>query len=94
MANDATTSPPGTVIDMGSLRTESTAPTVELTRRRIRAGLATTATAPISNTPGPSSRLSADEARMLARIASDRRNGFMVSAVDVDFLLEVIGRMQ
>lgn len=39
-----------------------------------------------------SSRLSAAEARTLARITKDRRNGFMVSACDVDFLLEVIGR--
>ena len=37
-------------------------------------------------------RLTADEQRTLARIAKDRRNGFMVSAPDVDFLLEILER--
>lgn len=37
--------------------------------------------------------LSPDEAKLLARIAKDRRNGFMVSARDVDFLLEIIERL-
>jgi len=40
-----------------------------------------------------SSLLSADEARRLARIARDRANRFMVSAPDVDFLLDVIVRL-
>ena len=43
-------------------------------------------------TPDRSLQLSDAEARTLARIRKDRRNGFMVSAVDVDFLLEVIAR--
>ena len=37
--------------------------------------------------------LSADEEQKLARIARDRANRFMVSAVDVDFLLDVIVRL-
>jgi hypothetical protein len=36
--------------------------------------------------------LTESEQKKLRRIRKDRRNGFMVSAVDVDFLLEVIGR--
>jgi len=35
----------------------------------------------------------ADEAHKLYRIRKDRANRFMVSAVDVDFLLEVIERL-
>ena len=46
-----------------------------------------------SATPARSSPLSADEARNLARIARDRANRFMVSGPDVDFLLDVIARM-
>ena len=46
-----------------------------------------------SATPDRSSLLSADEARTLARIARDRANRFMVSSTDVDFLLDVIARM-
>jgi hypothetical protein len=45
-------------------------------------------------TPDRSSPLSDAEAKTLARIRKDRRNGFMVSAVDVDFLLEVIERFR
>lgn len=93
MANAATNSPPGTVIDMENLRTESTAAAEERTRRRIRAGLVGSATAQTSSTPDRSSLLSADETRTLARIAQDRRSGFMVSGPDVDFLLEVITRL-
>ena len=45
-------------------------------------------------TSGPSLRLSVGERQRLERIRSDRERGFMVSAVDVDFLLEVIGRYE
>ena len=37
--------------------------------------------------------LSDAEAKTLARIRKDGRNGFMVSAVDVDFLLELMRRL-
>lgn len=52
-----------------------------------------TVVTPDATTPGSSSPLSDAEAKTLARIRKDRRNGFMVSAVDVDFLLELIGRL-
>ena len=92
MADDATNSPPSTVLDMVSLRTCRAADEPDRTPRRIRAGVVASATAPCS-TSGCSSRLSADEAQNLARITRDRQNGWMVTAVDVDFLLDVIGRM-
>jgi hypothetical protein len=44
-------------------------------------------------TPDRSLPLSDAEARTLARIRKDRRNGFMVSAVDVDFILELLRRL-
>lgn len=93
MASAAENSPPGTVIDMENLRTESTARTAEPTRPRIRAGLAGSITAPTSSTPDHNSLLNAAESQTLARIAQDRRSGFMVSGPDVDFLLEVIARL-
>lgn len=91
MADDATNSPPLTVLDMESLRTSSAADAQEATRKRIRAGVAATATA-TSCTADRNSPLSADEERRLYRIRKDRANRFMVSAVDVDFLLELLGR--
>lgn len=92
MANDATNSPHLTVMDMESLRTLSAADAQDQTRLRIRAGVAETATAS-SCTVAHSSPLSADEKSRLWRIARDRANGFMVSAPDVDFLLDVIVRL-
>jgi len=44
-------------------------------------------------TPARSSLLSDEERKRLFRIARDRANRFMVSAVDVDFLLDVIVRL-
>ena len=44
-------------------------------------------------TPARSSPLSDDERKRLFRIVRDRGNRFMVSAVDVDFLLDVIVRL-
>lgn len=41
----------------------------------------------------PSSPLSDEERKRLFRIARDRGNRFMVSATDVDFLLDVIVRL-
>ena len=52
-----------------------------------------TATARTNSTPDHNSLLSAAESQTLARIAQDRRSGFMVSGPDVDFLLEVIARL-
>ena len=92
MANDATNSPPLMVLDMENLRTSKPEAAGALTRSRIRAGVAEIATAK-SCTSGSSSRLSDAEQRLLARIAKDRRNGFMVAATDVDFLLEILGRL-
>jgi len=44
-------------------------------------------------TPARSLPLSDEERKRLFRIACDRGNRFMVSAVDVDFLLDVIVRL-
>jgi hypothetical protein len=44
-------------------------------------------------TPARSLPLSDEERKRLFRIARDRGNRFMVSAVDVDFLLDVIVRL-
>lgn len=92
MANDATDSPHGMVLGMASCRTESTGPTVGLTRRKIRAGLAETATEPTSTIQAHNSPLSAGEQQWIARIRQDRAKGFMVSGVDVDFLLVTLRR--
>ena len=51
------------------------------------------ATATASATPARSLPLSDEERKRLFRIARDRGNRFMVSAVDVDFLLDVIVRL-
>jgi hypothetical protein len=90
MENDATNLPRGMVIDMGSCHTLATAPT-EMTRSNLSSGVAASATA--SATPDPSSPISADEGQRLARIARDRANRFMVSGPDVDFLLDVLARL-
>lgn len=94
--SDATSSPRGTVIDMGSLCTESRAPTADQTMRRIASGDAEAATdaTPNAITPGRSSLLSAVEEQNLDRIRSERRKGYMVSLWDVDFLLEILGRVE
>ena len=90
MENDATVSRVGMGWNMASSPTTNTEPT-ETTPQPESSGVAESATK--SATPDRSSLLSADEARTLARIARDRANRFMVSAVDVDFLLDVIARM-
>jgi hypothetical protein len=43
---------------------------------------------------GPCSLLSAVEEQNLERIRDERRKGYMVSLWDVDFLLEILGRME
>ena len=56
-----------------------------------RSGVAANATA--SATRARSSPLSDADEKRLFRIARDRANRFMVSAPDVDFLLDVILRL-
>jgi hypothetical protein len=43
--------------------------------------------------PDRSLHLSGDEEQRLARIRKDRANRFMVSVTDVDFLLEIVDRV-
>ena len=92
MADDATNSPRLTDSDMESLRTSTHAVEEGAIRPRIRAGHVATATANAC-TSDRSSPLSADDEQRLARIRKDRANRFMVSAPDVDFLLEILGRV-
>jgi hypothetical protein len=92
VADDATNSPPLTVLDMESLRTASDADAQAATRLRIRAGVAATATE-TSCTADRSSPLSAADEQRLYRIRKDRTNRFMVSVTDVDFLLEMLERL-
>jgi len=91
MADDATNSPRLTDSDMESLRTSLAAEELEATKKAMSSGVAATATA-ISCTLDRSSPLSADDEQRLYRIKKDRANRFMVSAPDVDFLLELIER--
>jgi hypothetical protein len=94
MENDAFAMGRGTDTDTENSRTESTAREEALTRRRIRAGHAGNATGKIDGTPAPSSLLNEKEQRWLQRIRTDRANRFMVAVTDVDFLLEVIERLE
>jgi hypothetical protein len=89
MANDATDSRRGTGSSTENYPTRRTEPTAT-TPTLASSGVAASATSDV--TPARSSPLSADEAQRLYRIRKDRANRFMVSAVDVDFLLEVIER--
>jgi hypothetical protein len=88
--NAATDSPDG----MGS-NTESSATGLTVrsvtTQQTMCSGAAANATA--SATRARSLPLSDEERKRLFRIARDRGNRFMVSAVDVDFLLDVIVRL-
>lgn len=86
----ATDSPHGMDCNMGSCPTGSTALSVT-TQPTTSFGVVETAIA--SAIPARSSPLSADERKRLFRIARDRGNRFMVSAPDVDFLLDVIVRL-
>jgi hypothetical protein len=73
-----------------NFRTGSMEP-IEMTVKPVSSGVAANATEPA--TPARSSLLSDEERKRLFRIARDRENRFMVSAVDVDFLLDVIVRL-
>ena len=92
MADAATNSPPSTELDMESLHISKPKAAEDQTPPKTPSGLAGHAIETCSMS-GCSSHLSAGEAQRLARITRDRRNGWMVSVVDVDFLLDVIGRM-
>jgi hypothetical protein len=93
--NAATDTPRSTVLDMESLRTQSTesaeGPTSLTTFRGPVAR-------PISATgdetiPAHSGALSDKERIQLARIKKDRRNGWMPTFTDFDFLLELTERL-
>lgn len=90
MENDAIASRRGTDYSTANCPTSATEPTATTPRTEF-SGVAASATK--SATPDRSSLLSAAEEKNLARIAKERRNGFMVSAVDVDFLLEILERL-
>ena len=87
MESDATNSPPGTDSSTENCPTASTEPTAT-TPKPAPSGVAASVTS--ATTPAPSSRLSVPAEQRLYRIKKDRANRFMVSVVDVDFLLEVI----
>lgn len=91
MANDATDSPDGMVIDMESCSTSRIARAEGQTLRPTCAGHAGNAIG--IDTQAHNSRLSAEEQKQLARIARDRANRWMISVPDVDFLLELIWRL-
>lgn len=92
MENDATNSPGGMVLDMESLRTSSPAAGPVLIRRKIRAGLAPRATAPLC-TAACSSRLSEEETKRLMQIRAERRRNLLPSLTDMDWVLELIERL-
>ena len=86
----ATDSPDGMGSSTANFLTESTE-RIETTVKPVLSGVAANAT--VSATRARSLPLSDEERKRLFRIARDRGNRFMVSAVDVDFLLDVIVRL-
>ena len=90
--NAATNSPRGRDGDTENSCTSLPVRTAGVIPLKTASGDVTTATS-ASSTPDRNSLLSAAEAQNLARIARERREGWMVSVADVDFLLDVIGRM-
>lgn len=91
MANDAESAPRGKVGHTESSFISSLAHMGEAIPMLTACGDATTATSE-SITPACNGPLQAGEERWLARIRSDRAHGFMVSGVDVDFLLVTLRR--
>jgi hypothetical protein len=91
----ATDLPLGTVFATASLSISSPARTEVLTTKLIASGDAEVrmAVIPAAITPARSSPLSANEEKWLGRIRKDRANRFMVSAVDVDFLIQIVERL-
>lgn len=92
MANDATPSPHSTDSATGNSPTSQAADVPAVIPQKIRCGVVDPVTG-TNSTSGPSSPLSADDERRLARIRKDQANRFMVSAPDVDFLLEILERL-
>jgi hypothetical protein len=88
--NDATGLPHGTDSSTESSVTMSTEP-FAMTPKLAQSGVAENATA--SDTQARSSRLNVADEQRLWRIRKDRANRFMVSAPDVDFLLEILERL-
>ena len=78
--------------EKATCRTSSTEPKGKEMLTATSSGVAASATS--DGTTARSSPLSADEAQRLARIRKDRANRFMVSAPDVDFLLEILERLE
>jgi hypothetical protein len=91
LGNAATATPRSTAFDMESYRTVATEPTETISSPRSYgvAGNATT-----NDIPAPSSRLSVGEQIHLERIRAERARGFLPSMPDVDFLIEVLERLQ
>jgi len=94
-ANAAIASPHGPDSATASLSIWSRAHMAALTALRTVNGVVGERTAVTLDgiTPDHNSQLSAAEERWLHRIRLDRERGFMVSSVDVDFVLEVLRRL-
>ena len=94
-ASAAIATPRGLELDMASLSTWSRAHTGVPTILRTANGVVgeRTVVTPGEITPDRSSPLSVPDEQRLYRIQQDREKGFMVSGVDVDFLLEVVERL-
>lgn len=92
MADDATNSPHLTDTGTASLPTSRAAAEQVAIPQKIRSGVVDPVTGK-DCTSAPSSPLSADDERRLARIRKDRANRFMVAVTDVDFLLEILERL-
>jgi hypothetical protein len=91
----ATGSPLGTDDFTASLSMWSRAHMVAATRLKTASGVVgeRTAVTPGETILDHNSPLSAADEQRLHRIRKDRANGFMVSAPDVDFLLEMVERL-
>lgn len=88
--NDVENLPRGTEFSTANCPTESTEP-IEMTPKLASSGAVEHVIARAIQ--ARSLPLSADEKSRLWRIARDRANRFMVTAPDVDFLLDVIVRL-
>lgn len=98
MENDAIDSPRGTDSSTANSPTSSTAQN-ETIQRPTSFGVAELVTeSDIQDhnfqRADARQKLSAEELQKLARIRKDRANRFMVSVTDVDFLLEILERLQ
>lgn len=94
--SDATSLPHGTGDSTGNLFTSLRPHTEAPTRLRTVSGDAAEKTDATrdATTPASSSPLSAADEQRLWRIRKDRANRFMVSVTDVDFLLELLERLE